>query len=270
MTHTLKRNWQAALSTSPANITAEKTAAMADAGIRQIEISCGNLKPWSEQFDYIHKSTGISSLARTNGVEISSIHLPFGPFSEIDPAHADREVRAKIIEIQSSLIKAASEAGIAIAVIHPSGEPYKDEEREERIKCALETISALCDIAGANGMTLALENLPRTCLCRTSDEMIRFLDAIPDLRVCFDTNHSLIEKNPDYIRAVGEKIVTLHVSDYDFIDERHVLPTKGLIDWKELVETLDSVGYNGRFLYETGDFGSYEELYGNYEYIMGL
>lgn len=270
MTNVSKRNWQAALSTSPANITSEKTSAMANAGIRQLEISCGDLAPWVEQFDYIHKSAEISSVARANGVEISSIHLPFGPFSEIDPAHADREVRTKIIEIQSDLIKAAAEAGIGIAVIHPSGEPYKDGEREERVKCAIETISVICDTAKANGITLALENLPRTCLCRTSDEMKIFLDTIPALRVCFDTNHSLIEKNPDYIRAIGDRIVTLHISDYDFIDERHVLPTKGLVDWKELIETLDSVGYSGRFLYETVDFVSYEELYANYEYLMGL
>lgn len=268
--NTLKRSWTAALSVNPANLTSEKMYAMAENGICHIEISCGDLEPWFENFDYIHRSVEFSSLARANGVEISSIHLPFAPFGKIDPAHASRDVRAEIIETQSSLIKAASEAGITIAVIHPSGEPYKEEEREERIECALETISALCCAAESSGITLALENLPRTCLCRTSDEMKRFLEKIPDLRVCFDTNHSLTEKNPDYIRAVGDKIVTLHVSDYDFIDERHVLPGKGLIDWKELVETLDDVGYSGRFLYETNDFASYEELYGNYEYLMNL
>ena len=270
MAATLKRNWIAAHSIYPSKATAENFDIMKNAGITHVELSCGDLKPWYDEFDYTKKSKAISALAREHGVETSSIHLPFAPFTRIDPADTDRAQRILMIACQSELIKAAADAGIGIAVIHPSGEPYEEDERKMRLDCALETIGALTETAKQCGMTLALENLPRKCLCRRSEEMKFFLEAIPDLRVCFDTNHSLTESNEDYIRAVGDKIVTLHVSDYDYIDEKHWLPTKGKIDWKSLISTLDEVGYQGRFLYETSDFASYSELWDNYAYLMNL
>ena len=117
-------------------------------------------------------------------------------------------------------------------------------------------------------MTLCLENLPRTCLCRTSDEMLKFLAAIPELKVVFDTNHSLAEENVHYIHAVGSKIVSLHVSDYDFIDERHLLPGEGLNPWPKILESLEEEGYNGRFLYELKEGYSYPQVAANYRSLI--
>jgi sugar phosphate isomerase/epimerase len=97
-----------------------------------------------------------------------------------------------------------------------------------------------------------------------------FLDRIPDLRVCFDTNHCLIEDNCDYIRAVGPKIVTLHVSDYDFTDEKHWIPGEGKNDWEGIIRTLEEADYSGRFLYETGGAAKCREIYANYKSLMGL
>ena len=118
-------------------------------------------------------------------------------------------------------------------------------------------------------MTLCLENLPRTCLGRTSDEMLRFLDAIPTLRAVFDTNHSLMEDNVHFIRAIGEKIVTLHVSDYDFADEKHWLPLEGKNDWEAILSALEDVNYAGRFLYELCNGYSYEAVAENYRRLIG-
>ena len=56
----------------------------------------------------------------------------------------------------------------------------------------------------------------------------------------------------DFVRAVGKKIVTTHVSDYDFVDEKHWLPGEGKVDWQALVQALKDVGYNGPWLYEIG------------------
>ena len=265
---TSRTSWPLALSVGPGAMNADTFRELAEAGILQLELSSGAIAPFYDILDFPHKAKDIAALARENGVTVSSVHLPFGPFSEIDPASPDPAVRRTIVRIQSELIGAAGEAGIGMAIIHPSGEPYREEERPERIACAVDVIGELTGIAKAAGVTLCLENLPRTCLCRTSDEMLIFLDAIPDLRVVFDTNHSLKEDNVHYIRAVGDKIVTLHVSDYDFVDEKHWLPMQGKNDWPAILRALEEVGYSGRFLYESGAGRPWHEIADNYRTLL--
>jgi len=70
--------------------------------------------------------------------------------------------------------------------------------------------------------------------------------------VCFDTNHLLSQPIKEFIEDIGDKIITTHVSDYDFKNERHWLPGEGKTNWIELIETLEKVGYNGPILYELG------------------
>lgn len=267
---TNRKNWKLALSVGHGAMNAETLRTLAEVGITEVELSCGQLAPFFDEFDYPHRSVELSRLASENGVNISSVHLPFAPFSKIDPASLDADVRKYVVEIQSELIRAVGRAGVGIAVIHPSGEPYRDDERAARLEASLEVISKLTDVATESGVVLALENIPRTCLCRTHDEMRYFLDNIPALRVCFDTNHCLLEDNCDYIRAVGDRIVTLHVSDYDFTDEKHWLPGEGKNDWECIMRTLEEVGYNGRFLYETGGVGKCREIAENYKMLMKL
>ena len=95
-----------------------------------------------------------------------------------------------------------------------------------------------------------MENLPRTCLGRDSRDIIELLGAHPDLVACFDTNHLLEEDPIEFINKVGDKIKTLHVSDYDLKNERHWLPGEGMLDWQSILKALEKIGYNNVWLYE--------------------
>ena len=110
----------------------------------------------------------------------------------------------------------------------------------------------LADVAAENGAVMAVENLPRTCLGRDSSDMLQLLEADDRLRVCFDTNHLLRETHADFVKAVGERIVTTHISDYDFVDEKHWLPGEGKVDWPALAKLLKNADYQGVWLYELG------------------
>ena len=264
-----RTSWPLALSQGPGRMNAETFDALSAAGIRHVELSSGAVAPFYDVLDFPHRAKELVSLAAGHGVTISSVHLPFAPFEEIDPAHRDASAREHACSVQSELLAAAGDAGIPLAIIHPSGEPYAEEERAKRLELAADTIAQITDAAGKAGVTLCLENLPRTCLCRTSDEMRFFLDRIPDLRVVFDTNHSLTEDNAHYIRAVGNKIVSLHVSDYDFIDEKHWIPGEGKNDWNAILSALEETGYAGRFLYELRDGYSYAQIAANHAGLIG-
>ena len=213
-------------------------------GIAAMEISDG-MEGYA-RLDYARAR----ALAEKYGVEIWSMHLPFMPFTEIDisrPALAEHTV-----EYFAELIEKGAEIGVKKFIIHPSGEPIKDEERAERMATAKKSLAALAESAEKYGATVYVENLPRTCLGKNSYEIAELLSAHPALRACFDTNHLLCEDPLDFIRKIGKKTETLHVSDYDFVNERHWLPGEGKVNWRALIAALREMDYSGVWLYEIG------------------
>jgi sugar phosphate isomerase/epimerase len=117
-------------------------------------------------------------------------------------------------------------------------------------------LKILAEKAHSLGIRLAVEDLPRTCLGNCSDDILYLLEGNPLLNVCFDTNHLLKQDNVEFIKAVGNRIITLHVSDYDFIDERHQLPGEGKNNWNAIINELEKVNYSGPFLYEVSSKAS--------------
>lgn len=194
----------------------------------------------------------LEALSRKYGVELWSYHLPFHPFSEIDPSSLDGEIRKHTIEYFTELIQKGSDIGIDKFVVHPSGERIYDEERADRMKYSMESMDKLAEIAYQNGACIAVEDLPRTCLGNTAEEILQLISVNDKLRVCFDTNHLLKEDPIHFMDKVGDKIITVHISDFDFVNERHWLPGEGKIDWKAFMEKFNTIGYKGVWMYEIG------------------
>lgn len=232
------------LSTCGSFVTEELFAKYQKAGIEFMEISVAADK--YALLDY----AGMSALSKNYGVKIWSYHLPFGPFYVLDISK--RELSRGSIAYLAELIKKGAAIGIDKFVIHPSGEPIPDGERAERMRISCESLCALADIAKKEGAVIAVEDLPRTCLGNCSDEIEMLIKDHADLRVCFDTNHLLFEDPVHFIKALGERIITVHVSDFDFVNERHWLPGEGKVDWNALIAALAAAGYKGPWLYEIG------------------
>lgn len=222
---------------------------LAKAGIDCIEVSL----PGREYvaFDY----AAFAANARDVGVDVRSFHLPFylapedGP---VDPASLDADVRRRTAEIHARFVRTAAGMGARLVVVHACLERDSEPQRAERIKRAKESLVALADVAESVGVTVCVEDLPRTCLGNTAEELADIVSCDERLRVCFDVNHLLYGTHADFLRLLGPKIVATHISDYDFVNERHWLPGEGKIDWKALMDGLDAIGYAGAFTYELG------------------
>ncbi len=215
---------------------------MKNAGIKHMEVSVS--KELSEKLSF----EDLKNWAKKYDINLWSFHLPFWPFTEIDiskPSLAEGSV-----EYLKGYIEKGSKIGIDKYVIHASGEPIDEGERKIRMETAKKSLKELAEYADSFGSTIIVENLPRTCLGRDSSDILELLSVDKRLKACFDTNHLLKENSSEFIKAVGEKIVTTHVSDYDFKDERHWLPGEGKIDWQKMIEDLKSAGYTGVWLYE--------------------
>jgi len=209
------------LSTCGFLLTDENFKALRASGIQAVEISMK-----ADRYPDINYRE-VRALADRYDIELWSYHLPFGPFSVIDPSSLDAGVRAHTLDYFKGLIERASEIGIDKFVIHASGEPIPPADRAARMQHAKESLNALAEFAHAHSAVIAVEDLPRTCLGNSSADILELLSANDKLRVCFDTNHLLEEDNLHFLQTVGDKIITLHVSDYDFLNERHWLPGEG-------------------------------------------
>ena len=215
-----------------------------EAGIDVMEISLD--KEECDAFDFAQAER----LSAAYEVPLWSFHLPFMPFEQIDVSHP--ALARSTVPYLSEMIRKGGQIGIEKFIVHPSGEPIAEADRAGRLETAMESLVKLAGVAAENGAVMAVENLPRTCLGRDAGDLLRLLEADDRLRVCFDTNHLLRETHADFVKAVGEKIVTTHVSDYDFTDEKHWLPGEGKVDWPALATLLKNAGYGGVWLYEVG------------------
>lgn len=209
-------------------------------GVYKFENNRKELEKWAR---------GIKQRADKAGVTVWSAHLPFNRLYDISTVDEDirqQAIRNNIADMELS----AKTLAPRYFVIHPSLEPISDEERPQRIDACRKSLKQLAEKAQELNCILLVENLPRTCLGNTSAEIMYLIKGIEPIGICFDVNHLLKENHTDFIRNTRGKVLSTHMSDYDFIDEKHWLPGEGLIDWNELLDELIKAGYNGPFIYE--------------------
>ncbi len=231
--------------------TLQKWRDAADAGFQDAEIDVDRTLSVP---DICEASQILYMELKDNGLDPTSLHLPFGGMWDI--SSEEPAIRQKAIKGLKVLLQWVGKMGIGIAVLHPSYEPIPSDRRQSRMEIASESIQVLGRFGEAHGVTLAVENLPRTCLGNCADEIRALVDQGKSASVCFDVNHLLKETHREFIQKAGDYFVTTHLSDYDRVDEKHWLPGDGCIDWEELVQLLEAKHYKGRYLFELNEASS--------------
>lgn len=251
---------------STSSMRPEEMAEAARAGIGYVEIGISGRGTVAEIRE---KALHARRMADEAGLKVWSCHLPFS--RTLDISVLDDSARMANIAFLAEMIAICGEVGSRKLVLHPSSEPIADGEREARIRNSIASIGVLRREAARIGAELCIEDLPRTCLGRNSAELLRIVEPYPDVKICFDTNHLLTEDPVRFVEACGDRIATVHVSDYDGVDERHWLPGRGTIDWQGLYRALMQSGYRGVFMYELkrGE-GSPAEMVSIYEKLAAV
>lgn len=225
--------------------TDENILALAESTMDHVEIAyvpyCDN-PAWTE---LVRKRLNATS------VNINSVHAPFS--TEVDISRLDNGGQEFAIQQVSKAIIMAERLGADIVVLHGSSEPIGDNERDQRITKSKSSLDILSKQAESAGVKLALELLPRTCLGNTDKELQTLLaDISPEIAgFCLDANHPADHSQlPSIVKRLGKRIITLHISDYDGIDEKHWLPFRGVVDWASFANALNDIDYGGAFIYE--------------------
>lgn len=217
-------------------------------GIEYVEVALNQCYRNVSEDEVMPCINELKSKIDSAGVKVWSIHLPFS--RTLDISVVDKEARKRNVDIIARMIKASAIFNPSKLVLHASSEPIDDSMREQRIKNAIESIEVLRKYADEIGAQLCVENLPRTCLGNTPEELLRIIEDYPDVGICFDTNHYLTGSPIYFAETAGHRIGTLHISDYEGVNESHWVPGDGTIPWSELVEIIRKKGYKGIYMYE--------------------
>ncbi len=195
----------------------------------------------------------------------NGVHISFGP--AWDYSDLNEENRKSAVALTKEMFELINPYNPHCYIMHGSIEPVADLDRVAKIEQLKKSMKELRAYTNA---LLCVETLPRTCLLNTSAETLDFYNDCENIDICLDCNHFLQETPQNAVSVLGKAIKTTHISDYDFIDERHVLPKKGKIDWNAFIGALEQIGYDGIFNYEvsTANYASAAEVKQNAEELF--
>lgn len=218
------------------------------AGLDYIEVTMNNVigKDTAGVWD---RAAALKADIDSAGLKVWSVHMPYS--RTLDISVIDDAKRAENVQYMKDMMRVAGIFHPQCIVLHPSSEPITPDERAQRLANSHASIGELAPVAKEIGAVLCIENLPRTCLGQNGEEMMRLIEGYDEVGLCFDTNHLLYQSHEDYLKTVAKgKIKTVHLSDYDFADERHLIPGKGLIDNRALWAGIKENGYDGIMMFE--------------------
>ena len=172
--------------------------------------------------------------------------------------------QASIKEILDNIDRAV-DLGATVVTLHPALEPYglKIEKRKE---LELDAYKVIADYAGQKNILIGLENEAQTCFwfpdraCKFNliQEIVQKVNH-PNFQYTLDVGHANVsgENYLSTIKSLGNKIIHVHAHDnFGSSSENlkkfnrpdpHLIPGKGLIDWKKVVQTLNGINYENYF-----------------------
>lgn len=263
-------NWTLGSSTSLiGELNPEKLRQVKQSGVDLIEIGWKDLK-LDEQSSEVRSAFAkrIYKESLDAGIAVWSTHVPYAV--ENDISNPDDVRRRTAIARVKEYIDLAIVMRAKHVVLHAS-ETIDERTREVRVLKARQSLQELSRYMKGKGISLAIESLPPDFMGNSSPELLRLIEGIDNVWICFDTNHLVPERGEDFVRAVGNKIATVHISDFDGVQQKHWMPGRGVIDWPKVIEELVKTGYSGPFMYEVvrreGEHHTFKDLKGNYEML---
>ena len=163
--------------------------------------------------------------------------------------------------------------GCPALVVHPLNHMDKAKERELN----LNMYRKMMPFARKYGVKLCLENgfmnvAGHSCVgaCTEASDACWYIDTLnaeggDHFCACLDLGHTvLVGEDPvAMIKAMDNRIQTLHIHDNNYHDDTHTLPGCGKMPMTEIFGALKEIGYSGPYTLEADAFLSHmpKELY---------
>lgn len=218
-----------------------------DAGFPSVEIYCAR-----QHFDYRDKAqiTELGHWFRDSPLKLNSLHAPVynddlwgrsGPQAIVDITEPAKTRRIAAIDELKRALETADLVPFRYFVQHLGvvGEEYD----ERRLEAGFSSLEELKVFAGQRGVEVLLENIPNAF--SSGERLNDFLGLTHlNLNYCFDIGHAHLSHGG--VRAEFEvmkgRIRSTHIHDNDGLEDLHLFPGKGSIDWSEAMQLLYSRG----------------------------
>ncbi len=127
---------------------------------------------------------------------------------------------------------------IPILVVHCQPE----YQTEPDMALGLSYLEPVVRYAETAGVKIAFENIDHPqCLLQT---MAHFTDK--HVGFCYDAGHEACRGyGYEFLPLVGDRLICTHIHDNDMIDDLHLIPFDGKIDWQRVMRQLKECHYEG-------------------------
>lgn len=227
------------------------------AGFQRIEVSTG---PGHLDLRHLERVGGLHQRIADLGLEVCSLHAPFGPHVDITSPSTEQRLRA--MDQLTRAADALQMLGGRLYVIHPGSEDsHWVFEREANLARAAAALNELWAICQERRLVLTIETPLPHLLGGELATLQWLLDRVPSqgTGVCIDSSHtSLGGFLLDAIDRLGKRLIHVQLSDNRGVTDDHLPPGEGIIDWPRVMGALQRVGYSGTLLLELTGSGPIE------------
>lgn len=204
--------------------------------------------------NYREYATKIREHLDKNGIVCNQAHAPYSLEYGVDFCESDVKYRSVLRAIES-----ASILGAQTIVIHSVTVPVGVDFEQYNI----DFYRSFIPYCQKFGICVAVENLFYRDIKRkrligklgSPAELNAMVSKInsPWIVTCVDIGHAALTgyEPEDFIEAITPgSLRALHVQDNDYLDDRHVLPYSGQLNWEAIMRSLRAYGYTGDLTFE--------------------
>lgn len=187
------------------------------------------------------------------GMPLAVCHLPFVKGGNRQSEEYMEDLKQKILRA----IEAAAVLQVERAVIHTNTGTLvmPDYRPAEQLEWALRHIEPFVEHAAKLGVNLVVENMPVAPGARITHRFSQWAEEICQIAdtfgigVCWDFGHANVSgvRQSEGLAYVGKRLKMVHVHDNCAMTDEHLMPFTGTVDWKDAMQGLAAIGFDGVF-----------------------
>ncbi len=211
------------------NLSIEDIGLFKRAGFESVHISATD-KPYAD--NEIYKTVNNAAKA---GIKAVNLH----PYYKCNGFmwHNCLE-REDAVSFNLRQIEICRETGMESIVLHSS----QGEGNYIVSDLGIEAYKRLAEKAQKENVLLCIENL------KHHNQLTPIFENIQSshLKFCYDSgHHNAFAKERDFLAEFGKKLAFTHLHDNDGVNDSHLLPQDGIMDFSGLKKRLEELNYNG-------------------------